>query len=384
MASLAEILKLFLIDLAVIGAVLLALLPLAKYKKATFAVLKRNFVGYFSNPTGYVFLCLFVLLTTGFAFLSHEFFNANMANLDQLNKYLPYIMLIFIPAITMSIWSEEKREGTDELLLTIPAGDVDIVLGKYLAAAAIFSTSLLYSQLFNFGWLSLLSEGGVDLGLFCATSFGYWLIGMAMLSIAMAASFLTSNLTVAFILGAAFNAPLAVAGLAGLLPAATAFSGNVGKASMSANFEDFGRGVISLPPLVYFAFVIAVGIYLSIVFIGRRHWLDGGRDVAESDGSARPLGKGVLAIGLLNLVFGCVQFLVAIFIATGSSMPSFRSSVTLRTPWLLMSGANPPWSPPSPPEKGVLESGSNSLSPWRTPMPTDSWLPSSRVMPAGL
>ncbi|MCH7727721.1 MAG: Gldg family protein, partial [Planctomycetes bacterium] len=315
MASLAEILKLFLIDLAVIGVVLLALLPLAKYKKATFAVLKRNFVGYFSNPTGYVFLCLFVLLTTGFAFLSHEFFNANMANLDQLNKYLPYILLVFIPAITMSIWSEEKREGTDELLLTIPAGDVDIVLGKYLAAGAIFSASLVYSQLFNFGWLSLLSEGGVDLGLFCATSFGYWLIGMAMLSIAMAASFLTGNLTVAFILGAAFNAPLAVAGLADLLPSATALSGNVGKASMSANFADFGRGVISLPPLVYFVFVTAVGIYLSIVFIGRRHWLDGGRDVAESDGSARPMGRGVLAIALLNLAFGCMLSLLAVVVA---------------------------------------------------------------------
>ncbi len=199
------------------------------------------------------------------------------ANLDQLTLWLPGIMLVFIPAITMSIWAEEKRQGTDELLLTIPAGDFDIVVGKYLAAACIFTCSLLFSLLTSFLVLNSLALGDVDVGLFMTTYLGYWLVGLMMLALGMVASFLTSNLTVGFILGALFNVPLVGLVWADTWVAENDWARALSRWSVSAQLEDFSRGVISLSSVSYFVLIAAVGVYLSMVLIGRRHWL-GGRD----------------------------------------------------------------------------------------------------------
>jgi len=282
---------------------LLLLIPLAKFKPATFAVMKRNLYGYFNNPTGYVFICLFVLVGSAFAFWPHEFFNQNLATLGELNKTFPLVMLLFIPTITMSIWADERRNGTDELLLTIPATDWDIVLGKYLAVAAIFTASLLFSQIANFTVLNILAQGDIDTGLFATTYFGYWWIGMAMLALGMAASFLTKNLTVGFVLGVIFNAPLVLTASSDLIIRSSDFAQNINRWSHSAQFADFGRGVITFKSMLFFAMVVAIGLYLSIVLIGRRHWY-GGKDSESKIGHfvVRALSLVVLAIGL-NLVF---------------------------------------------------------------------------------
>ena len=263
------------------------------------AVFKRNFVSYFTNPTGYVFLFLFVLLTGIAAFWPNEFFNSNLANLDQLNKWLPYILLIFIPAITMSIWAEERRLGTDELLLTIPATDVEVVAGKFLAAVAIYSASLAYSAACNLMMLEVL--GSPDLGLFFGMYFGYWMVGVAMISIGMVASFLTGDLTVGFVLGCVFNAPLVFAAAANtIFPEWLAI--HIQRLSIGWHFRDFQSGVISFSSMMYFILITAFCFYLCVVLIGRRHWL-GGRDGRNllPHYLTRTISLGAICVGVIVL-----------------------------------------------------------------------------------
>ena len=225
--------------------------------QAVLAVFKRNLAAYFGSPSGYVFICAFLLASGLAAFWPQEFFDSNLANLDQLNRFLPHILLGFIPAITMSIWADERRQGTDELLLTLPGSDFDVVVGKYLGAVAIFSVSLIISLIANHYVLSQL--GNPDFGLLVSTYLGYWFVGLSMIAIGMVASFLTANLTVAFVLGVAFNAPLA------LVPDS--------EWAIATNFLDFSRGIISTSGMIFFLGLALSMLYLSSILIGRRHWV---------------------------------------------------------------------------------------------------------------
>jgi ABC-2 type transport system permease protein len=243
--------------------------------KVISAIFRRNFVSYFSNPTGYLFIGFFVLLTTYCAFFPPEFFSNNLANLDQLNLRISAILLLFIPTVAMGIWADERRQGTDELLLTIPATDRDVVFGKYLALVGIYSVSLLFSLISVLIVLQFL--GAPDLGLFLANYFGYWLMGLPMLAIGMVASFLTGSVPVAFVLGLLFNAPLYGMFQAGNYMTHPGWSAFFKEWSLDGQFRDFARGVVSLPGIIYYLSITALMLYVCMMLIGRRHWL-GGRD----------------------------------------------------------------------------------------------------------
>lgn len=304
------------IDILFVAVLMLIMLPFGIWRQAAFAVMKRNFVGYFSNPTGYVFLCLFVLLTSFAAFWPHEFFTTNLANFDQLNKFLPYIMLVFIPAITMSIWSEERRQGTDELLLTLPAHDFDIVIGKYFAAVMVFTVSLLFSQLSNYAVLISMTGGNLDSGLLFSTYLGYWFVGIAMLSLGMVASFLTNNLTVGFIFGVVFNAPLAFFSNADVIISDAQAVNRLFEWSLLQRFDPFGRGLISLSSVLYFFGIVVFGIYLSLVLIGRRHW-QGGKH-----------GTSLLGHFVFRSVFLLVTLIAVVLIAQYSPVSRYRLDIS--------------------------------------------------------
>ena len=251
--------------------------------KAIIAVFKRNLASYFGSPSGYVFLCAFLVASGAAAFCTDDFFSSNLANLDQLNKWLPSILLGFIPAITMSVWADERRQGTDELLLTLPGSDLDVVLGKYLGVVTIFSVSLIVSLITN--WIVLIQLGNPDFLLLFSTYVGYWFVGLTMLSIGMVASFLTSNLTVAFVLGVAFNAPLAL------------FEWGI-----LANFLDFSRGIISFSSVTFFVSLALAMLYLCSILIGRRHW------AGSQNGSIKVVHYSARVVSAIVIAYACTVF----------------------------------------------------------------------------
>ena len=105
-------------------------------------VFKREFLGYFRSPVAYVFLIVFLVASVGLAFFIGGFFRGNQASLESFFVFHPWLYLFLIPAVSMRLWAEERRQGTLELLLTLPIPLWGSVVGKFLAAWAFTGIAL--------------------------------------------------------------------------------------------------------------------------------------------------------------------------------------------------------------------------------------------------
>ncbi len=268
---------LFVIAQVVLFLALLGGLAALLANRTVRAIFKRNVLSYFSGVLGYLFIVVFVVAGAFLAFDS-TFFTNNQATLDQLTDQFPILLLFLIPAITMSTWADERKLGTDELLFTLPATDMQILFGKYLAVLTVYTIALLFS-LTHVAVLAFI--GDPDPGLLLTTYFGYWLAGAALLGIGMFASVLTSSGTVAFVLGAVFCAvPVFIGTLAPFIDYRPQifgfkfFSSDFLRAlSLPEHLRDFALGVLPFNGLWYFVGLAVFALYLNYVFITRRHWV---------------------------------------------------------------------------------------------------------------
>ncbi|MEQ1633676.1 MAG: Gldg family protein, partial [Planctomycetota bacterium] len=241
-------------------------------KNIVLAVAKRDLRSWFGNPTGYVFISLFVLLSVSALLLPGEFFRDNLATLDLLNRTFPWIAVLFTAAITMGTWSNERSNGTQELLFTLPARDSELLLGKYLAALGIYTVSLLFLLALAIG-LSVL--GSPDWGLLFANYLGFFLLGALLLSVSMLGSQLTDNMTVSLIVGGLCSAFVVGSGsLLQMLGAGVGVYAN----GPRGQFEDFGRGMVTSGGLLLFVGLTVAFLYCNLALLARRHHIRGGNE----------------------------------------------------------------------------------------------------------
>ncbi|MAT16661.1 MAG: ABC transporter permease [Planctomyces sp.] len=253
------------------------------------AVFQRNVQSYFSSALGYLIIVVFVVAGAFLAF-NPLFFTNNLANLDQLSTYYPMLLLFLIPAITMSTWSEEKKLGTEELLFTLPASDVEILLGKYLASLAVYTAALLFSISHV---IVLMVIGEPDIPLTIATYFGYWLAGAALISVGMFASALTNSATIAFVWGTVLCAiPVFIARIA---PNNDILQG----LSLPDQLTDFTIGLVPLSGILYFVSLTIFFLYLNYILISRRHWSNAAHENMGGHYAIRGVSIGVLLFALL-------------------------------------------------------------------------------------
>ena len=229
-------------------------------------IFRREIRSYFNSAVAYVVIVVFLAIL-GWFFTSNLFL-ANVASLRVIFELVPLMFLFFVPAVTMRLLAEEKKSGTLELLTTKPVRDVEIVLGKFLAAWVLLAVTLAPTLLYLF---TIISIGSVDIGPVITGYLGLLLMGGVYIGIGLLASSLTENQIVAFILS--FLAVLALFLMDKILIyVPEGFASTLEFLGIDYHFSNIVRGVIDSRNIIYFGSLLGFSLLLTTVSLERRKW----------------------------------------------------------------------------------------------------------------
>lgn len=237
--------------------------------RPVWVVFKRELAGYFTTPLAYVFIVIFLALAGAFTFFLGSFFERGQADLESFFVFHPWLYLILVPAVAMRLWAEERRTGTIELLLTLPASTFEIVLGKFLAAWLF--TGIALALTFPL-WLTVNHLGAPDNGVILVSYLGSWAIAGAFIAIGACASALTKNQVIAFVLGAAICFLFLMSGVELVLAAFRAWAPPlvtdlVASFSLITHFNEMMKGVVSAATAVYLATLVVVCLIVNTLLV---------------------------------------------------------------------------------------------------------------------
>ncbi|MEG1686245.1 MAG: ABC transporter permease subunit [Angelakisella sp.] len=230
------------------------------------AIIKREMRSYFSSPIGYVYIAVF------FFFAGFYFFGTavagNSTDLSYVFSALFSICVFLIPILTMRLLSEDRKNKTDQLLLTSPVSLFSLVMGKYLSAAAVFLIGTAQTLVFALV-IELFSTAN------WAMVFGHFigisLLGLALIAIGMFISSVTENQVIAAVGG--FAAGLALMMVDGLASMTTGWVSKLIVAlSFNGHYLKFTQGLLDFADIIFFVSVAAVFIFFTIRVFERRRW----------------------------------------------------------------------------------------------------------------
>lgn len=227
-------------------------------KNPAFIIMKRELRGYFTSPVAYIVIGLYLIIT-GILFFS-TFFLQGRAELRYLFGYMPLILSFFIPALTMRVFSEEKRVGSIETLMTLPVTEVDVVTGKYLAS---FIETLVMIAPTLFYVLTAEIFGSPDYGPIIGGYLGAIFLCASYTAIGIFASSITKNQIIAFFTGFIICVVLAMIDTFFVfLP--SAIVDFVSFISANQHFTSISRGIIDTRDLIYFISLFALFFSITV------------------------------------------------------------------------------------------------------------------------
>lgn len=248
------------------------------------AVFRREFTLYFITPIAYIVLAAFLTIT-GFIFYGElvqfvEYARASPAgtgegavnvNMQLVTPFffnMAFVGLFMFPLLTMRLLAEERRQGTMELLLTYPVTDLEVVLGKYLAAVALYGL-MLAGTFWTVG--TLFRFGNPDPGPIVAGYLGMFLYGASLISLGLMLSALTENQIVASILSfVTFLALWLLHWASTLVPGL--LSDVLRYVSVVDHFQAMSQGIVDTKDLIFFLSTIAFGIWVALQSVAAQRW----------------------------------------------------------------------------------------------------------------
>ena len=237
--------------------------------KGLSTIFRRELNAYFATPVAYVFIVIFLVLVGVFTFYVGGFYERAQADLDPFFQFHPWLYMFLLPAISMRLWSEERKAGTLELLLTLPVSLGASVLGKFLAAWSFTAVAL--AGTFPI-WLTVNYLGDPDNTVIAAGYLGSLLMAGGFLAIGSCISALTKNQVIAFVISFiicfAFNLsgfPMVIDIFSGWAP--QAIVDVISSFSFLTHFNSIQKGVIDVRDIVFFTSLIAFWLYANVLAI---------------------------------------------------------------------------------------------------------------------